>query len=339
MNKTIEWVGDADSGFLRLLDQTRLPGETVFLDCADVDAVWHAIKRLSVRGAPAIGISAAHGCVLGAREGKLAESIAYLRTSRPTAVNLFWALDRIKSLGDADAPRVLDEARAIHAEDEAMCQRIGEHTLDILQKLTGQNQDRDLRLITHCNTGRLATGGIGTAVAGAYLAKQAGRNVVVFADETRPLLQGARLTAYELGEAGIDVRVGCDGAASEVMRGGMVDAAIVGADRIAANGDTANKVGTCGLAALARHHGIPFLVAAPATTFDLKTASGSEIPIEQRAGEEVTEGMGRRTAPPGVAVFNPAFDITPAELITAIVTDRGVISPVNEVEVRQLIGD
>ncbi|WP_428388301.1 S-methyl-5-thioribose-1-phosphate isomerase [Mucisphaera sp.] len=332
--KTIEWVGDASGGHLRLLDQTKLPSETSYLDCRDVQSVWDAIKRLSVRGAPAIGISAAYGCVLGAQSGRLAEAIAHLRTSRPTAVNLFWALDRIAGLGEVDVERVLAEAKRIDEEDQAMCRRIGEHGLALIDRLAGRGEGGEVRLITHCNTGKLATGGIGTAVAPAYVGQELGRKVTVFADETRPLLQGARLTAFELGQAGIDVRLACDGAAGEVLRSGAVDAAIVGADRIAANGDTANKVGTCALAALAKHHGLSFIVAAPVTTFDLATASGADIPIEQRAAEEVTEGMGRRTAPEGVAVFNPAFDITPAELITAIVTDRGVISPVTEANVR-----
>ncbi|QDU72541.1 S-methyl-5-thioribose-1-phosphate isomerase [Mucisphaera calidilacus] len=333
MLRPIEWVGDTD-GHLRLLDQTRLPATTEYIDCTDVDTVWHAIKRLSVRGAPAIGISAAYGCVIGARNNQLDEAIAHLRTSRPTAVNLFWALDRIAALKTTDPQRILDEAHAIADEDDAMCRSIGRHALALIDSLTAKAPDRPLRLITHCNAGKLATGGIGTATAAAYLAKEQGRDVTVYADETRPLLQGARLTAFELTDAGIDVRLICDGAASEVLRAGAVDAAIVGADRIAANGDTANKVGTCGLASLARHHGIPFLVAAPHSTFDLNTATGNAIPIEERAAEEVTEGFGTRTAPPDVRVFNPAFDITPANLITAIVTDQGVIRPVSEAAVR-----
>lgn len=330
MLKPIEWVGDARTGHLRLLDQTTLPQETTYLDCTDVEAVWQAIKRLSVRGAPAIGISAAYGCVIGARLGQLEQAIAYLRTSRPTAVNLFWALDRIATLQTADPERLLEEAKTIEAEDKAMCQSIGEHALTLIDKLADKKPGDPIRLITHCNAGKLATGGIGTATAAAYLAKELGRDVTVYADETRPLLQGARLTAFELKHAGVKVRLNCDGASSEVLRTEQIDAAIVGADRIAANGDTANKVGTCGLAALARFHNVPFLVAAPLSTFDPATPSGKDITIEQREPEEVTEGFGRRTAPPDVQVFNPAFDITPAELITAIVTDQGVIQPVSQ---------
>jgi len=330
----IEWVGDAATGHLRLLDQTRLPTEVAWLECRDVESVWQAIKRLSVRGAPAIGIAAAYGCVLGAqrRDPRAGFHAAadHLATSRPTAVNLFWAIDRMKrcavGVGDEGAlpARLLDEARAIHEEDRAACRAIGQHGLNLLRELTG---DR-LNLLTHCNAGALATGGIGTATAPMYLAAELELPLTVYADETRPLLQGSRLTAWELSQAGIDVSIIADSAAATVMAQKRVTAVITGADRIAANGDVANKIGTYSLAVLARHHRLPFVVAAPTSTIDLNCACGAKIPIEYRGAEEITTGFGRVTAPPGVAAFAPAFDVTPAELITAIVTERGVIRPV-----------
>lgn len=330
----IEWMGDARRGHLRLLDQTRLPGEVAWLDCRDAETVRQAIMRLSVRGAPAIGISAAYGCVLGAQQpdGRraFAASAERLAASRPTAVNLFRAIDRMKRCAagvpdDAALPaRLLDEAKAIHEGDRAACRAIGEHALLLLRELTG---DR-LHLLTHCNAGALATGGIGTATAPMYLAAELELPLTVYADETRPLLQGSRLTAWELGQAGIDVSIIADSAAATVMAQKRIAAVITGADRIAANGDVANKIGTYSLAVLARHHGLPFVVAAPTTTIDLTCACGEKIPIEHRAAEEITAGFGRATAPPGAAAFAPAFDVTPAELITAIVTERGVIRPV-----------
>ncbi len=330
----IEWIGDAATGHLRLLDQTLLPAETAWLECRDVESVWQAIRRLSVRGAPAIGIAAAYGCVLGAQQhparSGLDAAAAHLAASRPTAVNLFQAIDRMKRCAavdreDAALPaRLLAEAKAIHEEDRAACRAIGEHGLALLRELTG---DR-LALLTHCNAGALATGGIGTATAPMYLAAERGLPLTVYADETRPLLQGSRLTAWELAQAGIDVSIITDSAAAAVMAQQRVAAVITGADRIAANGDVANKIGTYSLAVLARHHGLPFVVAAPTTTIDLNCACGGKIPIEHRAAEEITAGFGRPTAPPGAAAFAPAFDVTPAELITAIVTERGVIRPV-----------
>jgi methylthioribose-1-phosphate isomerase len=343
--RNIEWLGDADSGHLRLLDQTRLPLETRYLDCRTVQDVWDAIKRLSVRGAPAIGIAAAYGCVLAVQNADdpqqaLDKAATHLATSRPTAVNLFWALDRMGRVQPCTAAALLHEARAIHDEDRRMCESIGHHGLALLQRLIPPAADHDapLRLLTHCNAGALATGGIGTATAPMYLAARRRMPMAIYADETRPLLQGSRLTAYELGAAGIDVTLICDDMAAHVMREGRVQAVITGADRIAANGDVANKIGTYNLAVLARHHGLPFVVAAPTSTFDLTLADGSAIPIELRADEEITEGFGPRTAPPGVKTYCPAFDVTPAALVTALVTEKGVIEPVNTAGIAAAIG-
>ena len=335
--KNIEWVGDASTGWLRLLDQTRLPQDEIYLDCREVQPVWDAIKRLSVRGAPAIGIAAAYGCVLGGQRGQFERAADHLATSRPTAVNLFWAIDRMKRLAatrGASPSVLLEEAVAIHEEDRAMCRRIGEHAVALIERLDARQRG----VLTHCNAGALATGGIGTATAPMYLAQEMGLAFNVFADETRPLLQGARLTAFELAAAGIDVTLICDDMAAHVMREGRVGMVITGADRIAANGDAANKIGTYGLAILAARHKVPFYVAAPYSTFDLNLSGGDEIPIESRAGEEITKGFGRRTAPEGVKTYSPAFDVTPAELIAAIITDRGVIRPVDEQNVRKVLG-
>jgi methylthioribose-1-phosphate isomerase len=336
--RNIAWVGDADTGHLRLLDQTKLPSEIVYLDCKDVQSVWDAIKRLSVRGAPAIGVAAAFGCVIGAQRGDMEQAADHLATSRPTAVNLFWAIKRMKRVRPATAEALLAEAQAIHDEDARMCRQIGEHALSLIDQLVPDAAaNTGPRFLTHCNAGALATGGIGTATAAMYLAQQRGRPVRVFADETRPLLQGARLTAFELGAAGIDVTLICDGTAGQVLREGKVDVVITGADRIAGNGDAANKIGTYPLAVMARHHGVPFLVAAPSSTFDMATTDGGAIPIEQRAAEEITEGFGTRTAPQDVKTYSPAFDVTPAELITAIVTERGIIRPVDTEHVRAVL--
>ena len=344
----IAWVGDAKTGFLRLLDQTQLPERETFLDCRDVQSVWDAIKRLSVRGAPAIGVAAGYGCVIAVQsddQQTFERGASHLATSRPTAVNLFWAIDRMRraasaSPWSADTPaRLLDEARRIHDEDAAMCRAIGEHGAAVLRKL-GLLTDRTpaKSVLTHCNAGALATGGIGTATAPIYTAHRLGHCLHVFADETRPLLQGARLTAYELRRAGVEVTLLCDNMAGQVLREGRVGAIIVGADRIAANGDAANKIGTYSLAVLAKHHRVPFFVAAPSSTFDMTLADGSRIPIEQRAEHEVTQGFGKRTAPVGVGVYNPAFDVTPHELIAGIITERGVIEPVNADRVKAMIG-
>jgi methylthioribose-1-phosphate isomerase len=340
MIEHIHWQGDASTGSLHLLDQTLLPQHEEYLDCRDVQAVWDAIQRLSVRGAPAIGIAAAYGCVIGVQgqgdtAAALRDTATHLASSRPTAVNLFWALERMKRVTPCTPDALLAEARAIHAQDAAMCRAIGEHGLELLRRHV---VERGKAVLTHCNAGALATGGIGTATAPMYLAHQRGLRFSVLADETRPLLQGARLTAYELQKAGLDVTLICDDMAGQVMREGRVGMVITGADRIAGNGDAANKIGTYSVAVLAKHHGIPFYVAAPSSTFDLAIASGSQIPIEQRSAQEITEGFGRRTAPEGVKTYSPAFDVTPAELITAIVTEKGLITPVNEANVRRMVG-
>ena len=348
--QSIEWRGDA-TGTLRLLDQTRLPEETAYLDCADVESVWQAIKRLSVRGAPAIGISAAYGVVVALsqqrdRLASIADAIAcaekaidHLATSRPTAVNLFWALERMRQHAQAVAAQasnvatfseaLLTEARAIHEEDRQMCRAIGRHGSQLLG-------DRN-KILTHCNTGGLATAEYGTALAVCFTMHEEGKPVHVYADETRPLLQGARLTTWELMQYGVPSTLICDSMAAQVMREGKIQAVVTGADRIAANGDSANKIGTYGVAVLAKAHGIPFYIAAPTSTFDLSLVSGESIPIELRADEEITCGFGRRTAPEGVEVYNPAFDVTPAELIAGIITERGVISPVTAGEVERVV--
>ncbi len=331
---TIEWIGGVD-GFARIIDQTRLPLEYVTLDLKTVEEMREAIRALRIRGAPAIGIAGAYGLVLGVREGRFSseeeffdrlEGVAsYLKSSRPTAVNLFWAIDRAiaaarsKTGQGVDAARqaLFSEARAVHEEDRQICRRIGEVGQEILPD--------GARVLTHCNAGALATADYGTALAVVYKAAELGKNVTVFADETRPLLQGSRLTAWELMDEGIDVRVICDDMAATVMKSGMVDLVITGADRIAANGDAANKIGTLGLAILAREFALPFYIAAPVSTFDLSIDTGESIPIEERSGEEITEGFGRRTAPVGVRTYCPAFDVTPARYITAIITERGLI--------------
>jgi len=336
--RTLRWVGGID-GHLRLLDQTRLPTECVEIECRDVEAVWETIRSLRVRGAPAIGIAAAYGVCLGVQpalssgerefRARLEEVVDYLATSRPTAVNLFWALERLKRLvdeassplnGRAVAERLLDEAHAIHDEDRQMCRAIGRHGAALLHDGQG--------VLTHCNAGGLATSDYGTALAVFFTAHEDGKRLHVFTDETRPLLQGARLTTWELQQRGIDVTLICDSMAAQVMREKRVQAVVVGADRIAANGDTANKIGTYGLAILAAAHEIPFYVAAPTSTFDLSIQTGDEIPIEQRASSEITHSFGKQTAPDGIDVYNPAFDVTPARLITAIICERGVIQPV-----------
>ncbi|MDX2038590.1 MAG: S-methyl-5-thioribose-1-phosphate isomerase [Isosphaeraceae bacterium] len=345
---TLRWIGSAADGHLRLIDQTRLPVDFVEVECGDVATVWEAIKNLRVRGAPAIGVAAGYGAVVGAREGRtggpeavkacLLRNAAHLRTSRPTAVNLFWALDRMEraldkipddACADEALEILLEEARSIDREDRAMCREIGRIGAEVLSDGQG--------VLTHCNAGGLATSDYGTALAVIYSAHEAGKRIHVYADETRPLLQGARLTAWELSKRGVPVTLICDNMAAHVMREGRVSVVVVGADRIAANGDTANKIGTYGVALLAKAHGIPFYVAAPSSTFDLELADGSGIPIEQRDAEEITHGFGRRTAPEGVSVYNPAFDVTPAHLITGLITERGLISPVDERSIRRTL--
>jgi methylthioribose-1-phosphate isomerase len=347
--QTVGWVGDASHGHVRLIDQTRLPADFIEIDCKEVSAVWEAIKVLRVRGAPAIGVAAAYGAVLGARahglghvdsvRKALREATAYLRTSRPTAVNLFWALDRMDDVAQGSTlqeprallDRLLAEASAIAEEDREMCRAIGRHGAELV------DLGESVGILTHCNAGGLATSDYGTALAVIFSAHEQGKQVRVFADETRPLLQGARLTAWELQKRGIPVTLICDNMAAQVMKEGRVRLVVVGADRIAANGDTANKIGTYGVALLARAHQIPFYVAAPSSTFDLSIDDGSSIPIEQREPREITHGFGRQTAPDGVDVYNPAFDVTPAELIAGIITEKGVIRPVNRETIREVI--
>ncbi|MEF3309014.1 S-methyl-5-thioribose-1-phosphate isomerase [Paenibacillus sp. GYB004] len=345
--QSVVWAGD----HLDLLDQRLLPEEIVYLALTTAEDVWEAIRHLKVRGAPAIGIAAAFGVYLGVREvsgdaeqvqAEINRQADYLATSRPTAVNLFWALDRMKAkaealltdegLRDGEVLRevMLSEAIQIQAEDEETCRLIGEHALTLLHDGIG--------VLTHCNAGGLATAKYGTALAPLYLAQERGWNVKVFADETRPVLQGSRLTAFELQQAGIDVTLICDNMAAMVMSKGWVQAVIVGTDRVAANGDVANKIGTYGVAVLAKAHGIPFYVACPMSTIDLNTPTGAEIPIEERNEEEVTEGFGKRTAPRGVKVFNPAFDVTPNEYVTAIITEKGVVQAPYGENLRKLFG-
>jgi len=341
--QTLKWTGGVD-GFLELIDQRRLPGKFITIKCNNLGQVHEAIKTMSVRGAPAIGVTAAYGVVIGLRElpveSTLDECIVclekasdYLATSRPTAVNLFWALDRVKEKGKEYAAQnpesnvrsfreiILAEADAIFSEDVEMCRRIGQNGQKFIQ-------DGD-SILTHCNAGALATAGGGTALSLIFEAGKKGKKLKVYADETRPLLQGARLTAWELKQAEIDVTVICDNMAGWLMKQGKIDLIVTGADRIAANGDTANKIGTYSLSVLAKEHGIPFYVAAPSSTFDLDIKSGNEIPIEQRKAEEVTTIGKVQIVPDGINVYNPAFDVTEASYITAIITEKGVIERPN----------
>jgi len=341
MPQTLEWTGTS----LRLLDQTRLPNSIAYIDCTDERMVWDAIRRLVVRGAPAIGVSAAFGAYLGiARQAgeipaivrRLGEACDYLATSRPTAVNLTWALNRLRALavqmskelapGDSDQfkARILAECRAIRDEDIACTRALAEHGLALLGRIL---PTPPWNLLTHCNAGALASAGMGTALAPMFLAHQRGMALRVYADETRPLLQGARLTAWELSQAGIPVTVLCDNMAASLMSQRRIDAVLVGADRIAANGDTANKIGTHGLAIIASRFGVPVIVLAPTSTIDKSIPDGSGIPIEHRDPAEVTHVREIPISPDGVDVYNPAFDVTPRGLIRAIVTEQGVWEP------------
>jgi methylthioribose-1-phosphate isomerase len=346
--ETLSWIGD-QCGWLRMIDQTLLPAELCEIDCRQVETVWEAIKKLRVRGAPAIGIAAAYGVCVGLQtlppdvdfdkfKIRLNEVIDYLASSRPTAVNLFWALNRMKSKAESlyDSKNIVainevlfSEARAIHEEDRRICRLIGMFGQELLR-------DGDT-FLTHCNAGGLATADYGTALAVFFAATEKGKKIKVYADETRPLLQGSRLTAWELMQHGIDVTLICDSMAAMVMKQGKINGVVVGADRIAANGDTANKIGTYSVAISAQTHHVPFYVAAPVSTFDLTLADGNGIPIEERDSEEICCGFGKRTAPQGVHVYNPAFDVTPAEFITGIITERGVISPVNHKNIAQMV--
>ena len=332
MIPTVAW----EDGVVVLIDQRRLPHEEVYVRCRDHREVAAAIKGMAIRGAPAIGVAAAMGIALGVRlsraEGAELRSefesmCADLAATRPTAVNLFWAIERVRRRFQSVAPEggpavrlaVLQEALAIESEDLAACRRMGDLGAELIPQ--------GARLLTHCNAGALATAGYGTALGVVRSAARAGKVTRVFAGETRPYLQGARLTAWELTRDGIPTTLITDSMAGHLMARGEVDAVIVGADRIAANGDVANKIGTYTLAVLARENAIPFYVAAPVSTFDPACATGDAIPIEERAPEEVTHHGGRRIAPEGVAVRNPAFDVTPHRYVTAIVCERGVARP------------
>ncbi|MDR0705144.1 MAG: S-methyl-5-thioribose-1-phosphate isomerase [Planctomycetaceae bacterium] len=346
--ETLSWIGD-QHGWLRMIDQTLLPTELCEIDCREVETVWEAIKKLRVRGAPAIGIAAAYGVCIGlqtlppntdfkAFQKRLNDVVDYLASSRPTAVNLFWALNRMKAKAESlyeteniteISNALFTEAKVIHEEDRRICRSIGKFGQELLR-------DGDT-FLTHCNAGGLATADYGTALAVFFAATEAGKKINVYADETRPLLQGARLTAWELLQRGIDVTLICDSMAAMVMKQGKINGVVVGADRIAANGDTANKVGTYSVAISAKTHGAPFYVAAPVSTFDLTLPNGNGIPIEERDPEEICNSFGKRTAPQGVKVYNPAFDVTPAELISAIITEHGVISPVNQENIAKIV--
>jgi methylthioribose-1-phosphate isomerase len=327
---TVKW----EDGAVVLLDQTRLPDREEYLSCRTPDEVIAAIQRLSVRGAPAIGVAGAYAVALAAHvlpetqpeafRAKLLPELDRIARARPTAVNLGWGVERMRRTLEGVRGRpvpeqraeLLEEARRIDREDVEACAALGRFGAELLP--------RQGTVLTHCNAGALATAGKGTALAVIYAAREAGKDIRVLSDETRPLLQGARLTAWECQRMGVPVTILCDNAAGWILSRGEVDCIVVGADRIAANGDVANKIGTYPLAVMAREHGVPFYVAAPTSTLDLSLASGKEIPIEERAPEEVTEPRGMRLAPPGVGALNPAFDVTPAGLVAAIVTERGI---------------
>ncbi|HXT34454.1 MAG TPA: S-methyl-5-thioribose-1-phosphate isomerase [Chloroflexota bacterium] len=333
MSRTIWWQDDHPA----LLDQTQLPFAEVVLHCRSTEELAEAITSLRVRGAPAIGVAAAFGVAHAAflavddqeDAGGFREAVrsacTRLAATRPTAVNLFWALERMRAKLDAleaaepaaAAGALLAEARAIAQEDAAACRRIGELGAELIEN--------GMRVLTHCNAGALATAGIGTATAPIFVAHEQGRHVHVYVDETRPLLQGARLTAWEMDRARVPFTLIADNMAASLMRRGNIDAVFVGADRIAANGDVANKIGTFGVALAARAHGVPFYVAAPISTIDLATPSGDAIPIEERKPEEVRSAHGHRLVPDHFPVYNPAFDVTPAEYVTAIITERGIV--------------
>ncbi len=330
---TIEWLDNK----VKLIDQTKLPGELVHLHIDQVEALGEAIKKLRVRGAPAIGIAGAFGVLLGVQHfhgedksrffAELDRTITYLLGTRPTAVNLSWALERMRRTADKNKEKTISqikqlffaEAQKIFVEDQETCRALGRHGAALIPD--------PATIITHCNTGALATADFGTALGVLFTAHAQGKKLHVFVDETRPLLQGARLNMWELMQEGIACTLICDNAAAFVMQRQKIDCCLVGADRITRNGDTANKIGTYSLAVNAKKHGIPFYIAAPISTIDFSLATGREIPIEQRAAEEITEGFGRRTAPPQAVVYNPAFDVTPHELIAAIITEAGVIRP------------
>ncbi len=323
------------NGVMTIIDQTKLPTELVLLDIDNIKDGWEAIKQLKVRGAPAIGIAAAYTLYISVKdfEGEdiaeflqeLQKNSDYLATSRPTAVNLFWALDRMGAVAEENKnlevsvikEKLEAEAIQIQEEDEEICRSIGVHGQEILED--------GMTVLTHCNAGRLATAKYGTALAPIYVAQEEDKTIKVFADETRPLLQGARLTTFELLEKGIDTTLITDSMAGMVMQEEKIDVIIVGTDRVAANGDVANKIGTYTVAILAKYHNIPFYVACPLSTIDLECPDGATIPIEERDPKEITHGFGKQTGPDGVNVYNPAFDVTPHDLVTGIITEKGII--------------
>lgn len=333
MVETIQWTA---AGVV-MIDQTRLPREEAYVTCNDYREVADAIKTMVIRGAPAIGVAAAMGVALGVREGADFETVCdTLAKTRPTAVNLFWAIDRMRVLyaslngqpRTAIVDRMVEESKQIRIDDIAICQSIGSNGAALVPD--GKT------VLTHCNAGALATAGYGTALGVIRAAVSAGKNIDVFADETRPFLQGARLTAWELQQDGIKTTLITDNMAGHFLQSGRIGCVVVGADRIAANGDVANKVGTYSVAVLARENSVPFYVAAPISTFDLTLSSGAQIPIEQRPSSEVTHVFGVEVAPSGVLVENPAFDVTPARYVTAIITERGVARPPYQESLKRL---
>lgn len=344
---TIHWSGDFDTGHTRIIDQTKLPSQKVFLDISNVEEMYDAIFHLKVRGAPAIGIAAAYGLILGMRNirekehffDNLEKMVKYIGSSRPTAVNLFWALERMKKKAfalqhkelESIKEQLLIEANTIKEEDNAVCHELGRIGSGLLP--------HKANVLTHCNAGGLATSGYGTALAVFFHAFSDKKDIHVYADETRPLWQGARLTTWELKEAGIPVTLICDNTAGFLMQQGKIDMVFVGADRVASNGDVANKIGTYSVAVLAHVHNIPFYVVAPISTFDFTIESGKDIKIEQRAAAEVTHPYSRQIAPDGVEVYSPAFDITPAFYISGIVTEKGIIEKPNKQNISLVLKD
>lgn len=349
MIDTIRWRSDSKDnypGTIRLIDQTLLPETLTYIETTCIVEMYHCIKRLSVRGAPAIGIAGAMGLAVSMQtfDGSVKDFLStaqknadYLNSSRPTAVNLAWGLGRcvktIQELKDVDTMkrRLISEAVVILEEDIQMCKNIGKFGAEIIKE--------GASIMTHCNAGALATGDYGTALSPIYHSYESGKSIKVFSNETRPLLQGSRLTAWELNKAGVDVTTVCDNMAGAMMQKGMIDIVITGADRVAANGDAANKIGTYSVAVLAKYHNIPFYIAVPYSTVDMALSDGEKIPIEERDASEIYNGFGKQTAPKEVNFYSPAFDVTPAELITGIITDKGILYPPFKESLKQLFID
>lgn len=343
--QSIEWRDD----HVRILDQTYLPKREVYSDIRDVGRIWEAIKKLRIRGAPAIGIAAAYGFYLGIKDlqGSTFESFwievervaGYLESARPTTVNLEWAVERMKATIQAHKDKPIEEikeivlktARTIHDEDKRVCKKIGENGVELVPG--------NAKILTHCNTGSLATGQYGTALSVVFHAHEEGKKIQVWVDETRPLLQGARLTAWELMNAEIPMRLITDSTAGSLMQRGEVDLVIVGTDRVAANGDTANKIGTYPLAVVAKENSIPFYVAAPLSTIDLELNTGDQIPIEEREGDEIVSFNGSQIAPKRASTYNPAFDVTPHRYITGFITEKGIVKPPFDENFKKLFED